>query len=201
MPISRAFRANIRAGIVSGLLLLLIIQPLLGSAWGLILRYGGALLAGLIDSQYYNASLGKRDWVPALFALWLMMVCASFGLSLVGLRLLPEEWTRRWAENRRRQRLAHPLRGRIRGVVLGSALTLGAMVIAGGILLDLQLNTSFDQRLNVITPAVPDQTVKELRAAWANMRSREDYLRINTQLEQLAKDHSVALPQPLPMAR
>jgi glycopeptide antibiotics resistance protein len=62
---------------------------------------------------------------------------------------------------------------------------------------DLQLNTSFNQRLTVVAAFVPEGTVKSLKADWAKMKSRKDYLALNAKMEQLAAEQHVSLPQVL----
>jgi len=60
---------------------------------------------------------------------------------------------------------------------------------------DLQLNTSFKQRITVLSPHISEQQEKELRAQWASMKSRKDYENINRALEDAAKNKEVKLPK------
>ena len=60
---------------------------------------------------------------------------------------------------------------------------------------DLQLNTSFDQRLTVLAPKLTELECKELRAQWASMGSRGDYEEIVSTMETLAEEKDVALPE------
>jgi hypothetical protein len=82
------------------------------------------------------------------------------------------------------------------GVFIGAECSV--VVLAAGMFVDLQLNTSFNQRLTVLAAVVPDETVKSLRADWAQMTSRKDYLALNTRIEQLASEKAVSLPKALP---
>jgi len=62
---------------------------------------------------------------------------------------------------------------------------------------DLQLNTSFQQRLKVLAPALSDLQMKEFEAAWASMQTRADFLAIQLRMERAATQHNIVLPKPL----
>ena len=57
-----------------------------------------------------------------------------------------------------------------------------------------QLNTSFNQRVAALAPRITDQQVKELRARWALMEKRSDYLSIVADMDKLAKETGSKLP-------
>ena len=59
---------------------------------------------------------------------------------------------------------------------------------------DLQLNTSFEQRLTILAPNINDLEFKEFEAAWALMQSRKDFEAINNRMENTAKKYGVILP-------
>ena len=62
---------------------------------------------------------------------------------------------------------------------------------------DLQLNTSFEQRLTVLNPAISEQEEEGLRATWASMRDRQDYLDLKGQMDRMAALNEIELPEPL----
>jgi hypothetical protein len=61
---------------------------------------------------------------------------------------------------------------------------------------ELRLNASFNQRLNAIMPYIDAAEEKRLKSAWALMRNRADYLRINAQIAKHAENVQIALPKP-----
>jgi hypothetical protein len=65
------------------------------------------------------------------------------------------------------------------------------------VFVDLQLNTSFQQRTTVLSPIISDVKFKELRAEWALMKNRNDYLKINKEMDDIAKNNGISLPEPL----
>ncbi len=58
----------------------------------------------------------------------------------------------------------------------------------------LELNSSFNQRLNVMLPYIPDNEVRVLKSLWASMRNRSDYMVIVSTMESLAASHDITLP-------
>ena len=60
---------------------------------------------------------------------------------------------------------------------------------------DLQLNASFQQRLTVLAPKIDEVEYRELQAVWAGMRSRADFVAVNTRMERLAEQHGIDLPK------
>ena len=62
---------------------------------------------------------------------------------------------------------------------------------------DLQLNASFDQRIKAITPYIELKEKELLISEWACMKTRQDYLNINIQIDNYAQDAGVSIPEPL----
>jgi hypothetical protein len=62
---------------------------------------------------------------------------------------------------------------------------------------NLQLDTSFRQRLTVLAPALSEMEIRQLEASWAGMRSQGDYNAIVARLEGIARARGVVLPKPL----
>lgn len=81
------------------------------------------------------------------------------------------------------------------GVAVLLVIGLGsATFIASYIYADLQLNASFEQRLQVLAPHVTEKEVKELRASWALMTTKAHYLSIKSKMELLASQANIQLP-------
>lgn len=55
--------------------------------------------------------------------------------------------------------------------------------------------SSFHQRLIILSPKISEQQMKELRAGWALMQNRSDYLRIMAQTDMFAKSNHIQLPE------
>jgi hypothetical protein len=190
------FRASVIASVIASLLVIIFVQPLLNFVWGVILWLGMHVFIGMLNQLYANAALGHRDWVVAFFA----MIALTLALMAPPTAFIVRLIRRRSIQNKRGE---HPPAEKTspwkRVVDIGMTVvgTVAISFMAASIYFDLQLNTSFDQRIAVLAPKVSDQTIKELRAQWALMESREDYLALEARLGQLAHDAGITLPKPL----
>jgi hypothetical protein len=179
--------------------------------WGLKPFTGWVLQAGtsnawtrLQNELFTNAALGTRDWLSVNMYLAVLYGFVMLFFYLIGIAL--GVGARKVTSGRIteigavRTGLSHGLAERV--VV---ALLAVLLVIVFGYLsklsflayADLQLNAAFNQRMSAIGPyiSVPDE--KQLRAAWALMKTRDDYLRINDTLENHANKANITLPHPL----
>lgn len=59
----------------------------------------------------------------------------------------------------------------------------------------LQLNTSFNQRLTVLSPDITDQKFKVFRAQWASMHGRVDFENLNREMDVIAMQKNITLPK------
>jgi hypothetical protein len=71
---------------------------------------------------------------------------------------------------------------------------LPVLIIAAGPAVSIRANSTFQRRLMALTPVITENDRKKLLGNWAMIKSKNDYLKINGQLEELAKKYSVALP-------
>lgn len=62
---------------------------------------------------------------------------------------------------------------------------------------DLQLNTSFNQRVTVLSPYIKDEEIKILKSEWALMKNRSDFEKIDKEVESLAIQYKISLPPKL----
>mgnify|MGYP003381899286 CR=1 FL=1 len=140
--------------------------------------------------MYENASLGSRNWVVAVAATIFLFLPINLLVVRLYFKLVKRRHTQADAKPRRLPEW------------LGAALALLFMVVSATvpsayIFTDLQLNASFDQRLTVLAPHITDQQVKELRAQWALMKSRDHHRAIQGQMQAYAAKASIHLPEPL----
>ena len=151
----------------------------------------------LQNEVFSNASLGTRDWLSV--ALYLFFLVALIGV-IVG--VVTGFVTKRIIKQRMETLLGRSLKvlQKILSVIL--AMSLAGILFIGVIVgflayVDLQLNASFNQRLAAIGPYIQDADEKVLRSAWALMRTRGDYVKINAIFEKHAKTAKITLPDPL----
>ncbi len=186
------FRKSVIASVISSVLVIILINPLLRLGWRVMVALGDTVYAGFTNYTYTNAALGQRNWVivQSLFifiGLLTGIMTAPFTNRLLN-RLLG-----RSDELREK----HKIRFAVIYVILlllWFTFCISFLVPAA---VDLQLNTSFQQRLTVLAAKIPEQEAKELKASWAMMRTRAHYKQIKNRMEALAVQHKVELPRPL----
>lgn len=190
----KIFWWNVVASVVASIIVIALIQPLLTLFWDFLSSTGSALLNRFVDKLYKGAALGNRNWVIAILAIALLYVPFTNALVVAAVRpLIKKKLQNKAGDSKTRSKtvlLATLVAVSIIGIVL-------ATIPAAFIYTDLQLNSSFNQRLQVLAPHLTDQQVKVLKASWASMTSKSDYLKIKNEMNRLADEAKIALPRPL----
>lgn len=196
---SRLFWITIGAGILSSVLFTWLLDPFTKWVWLVSVDSTNAWLTAIQDAAYSNAALGKREWVSALLFIYFATAMVAFPVGLLGAHVVERLLIGQFP---RFEHAARTLRRtyRILEVVVAVLILLTSFNLVRhcfDIYVDLQLNASFSQRLDVLAPHITSQQEKELRASWALMKSRRDYAAINRTIETLASAAAVPLPPPL----
>lgn len=58
----------------------------------------------------------------------------------------------------------------------------------------LDLRTTFNQRIDIISPYIEDIKVKKLKSQWASMKNKKDFEEINKSIEEIAITNNLVLP-------
>ena len=183
-------RKGVIASVIASLAVIVLIQPVLRLVWSTILSIASRYLQGYVDSIYSSAALGHRNYVDVLLLMYMYACIAGMATGLGSVL------------TQRVSRPEHPPKklGR-RHVVLywGLVVLFYVLAVATAVrpFADLQVNTSFQQRLKVLAPRITDLEMKELEAAWASMKGRADYDAITLKMESIAKQHGITLPERL----
>lgn len=190
----KLFRSSVIASVVASVIVIVLIQPFLLLLWGFLSSTGNDFLGWFVDRLYQNAALGNRNWIIALFAIIVLYVPFTNVIVLAIARPL----IRRASAQKKQDEKQGSLVGRTTTLIATSATGLVcATIIASYIYVDLQLNASFDQRLCALAPHLTDQQEEQLKASWAMMISKADYLKIKENMELYASQANVKLPDPL----
>ena len=62
---------------------------------------------------------------------------------------------------------------------------------------NLQLNTSFEQRLDILSPFISDSDEEVFRSSWGLMNTREDYINIFDDFKLISGENNIVLPDSL----
>lgn len=185
---------NVIAGVVASVVFLAFVQPILTLLWEILSSTSISVINTLVDLQYKNAALGQREWVVVFLAMLAIGVISGAMFTVLLLTTQTRDHSRvKLIEGTIQTFLTF----RVTRVLLAVLLLLSAPYVAISIFTDLQLNTSFNQRLTVLTPHITEHDAQVLRAEWASMNGRVDHKAITLKMEALAASAHVKLPAPL----
>ncbi|MDZ4404893.1 hypothetical protein [Prosthecobacter sp.] len=188
----RAFTINVASSIVASIVFVWLLEPTLKGIWHLLSISGTWIAAWLENRAFISAAKGKREWVSVLILSYILMgsVTVMFGRDLfltlrrrIPKKALTEEEAKRKTRN-------HRLRSVFNHVAFLICVFIGIFIP----FVDLQLTTSFYQRLDALAPYLEPQQEKMLRSQWALMKTRPDYENINHELDRLASKAGMNLP-------
>ena len=198
------WRKTIPLFVVSSIVAGVILQPI--GAWllRLLLSSSGNFYQSYVDALYSNAALGQRDWIDALFVIIGFIFLSSTAIALAIVRFVLNDIDPDDAHFSI-DKVPSPIRQMIepnritKGIFILMFFVAWLQILSTTVRVftDLQLNTSFEQRLTVLAPHIDDHEEEVIRANWAMMDSRSDYVDLNLLLETRAKEYLIELPEPL----
>ncbi|MEI8665567.1 hypothetical protein P4S81_12920 [Pseudoalteromonas sp. B28] len=210
----KTFVASILASIVASIIVIALIQPLLTIFWHYISGTGSEYFNSFVDGFYQNAALGRRNWVISILAIILIYIPFVVTITIVVAKLVARNYLDRISEDKSKLVARNYLdkisedksKTVVKRTIKKLIVFLFILVLAGlfistlissYIYTDMQLNTSFDQRLTVLKPHITVLQEEELKASWALMTSKNDYLVLNETMENYAKTYNIVLPREL----
>ncbi len=187
-------KRNIIVSVSSTILVLVFIKPILNLGWKFLSWCSTNFYQNFLNGVYKNAALGQRDWVSVI--LLSIVVSAVMGIS-IGTLIRPIFRKLQKIKEKKRDNIFRKIRRII--ICLSYIISIGLIFLliclAVFVYADLQLNTSFQQRLAVLCPKIGDLETKNLQASWALMESREDYENIILRMQELAEKNRIKLPK------
>jgi hypothetical protein len=188
----RVWNRPLVAGVISGIFVLVFIQPILSFLWRFLLSN----ITSLVNSACHQAALGYTD----VFSFWIMGTIISLSVGIVT-GFATGRVLRAYGKTRSAPRTLSPRLSAVLSVVFAIGATLSGTVQMTKYFVVMQLKASFYQRLAVLAPKISEQEHKEYLASWAAMRNEEDYRRIVESMEANAKKSGTTLPELLSGAR
>lgn len=180
------FKKEIMVGVIAAIIMTIFFEPIIRWLWGIISFIGQRTYSGFIDAIYRSAALGHRNYVDVLF--FFLVIGIGTAVPIV-LRIAQKGYLPR------PKKKFGPRYEKVSDIFLFAGLIISASIMMIGIFADLQLNSSFEQRLAVLAPVLSDLEYKQFKAEWAGMENREDFEAINKQMENMAQDRDVELPE------
>jgi hypothetical protein len=189
-------KRSVVVGLVSSALFLALIQPIMICVWHFLSSATPIWIEHYTYEFYQSAALGSRNWLEVVF---FGMGFAIFTGLVPG--LIIGTWRATTDRNDERRTIDEQAKRLKRAMILGIVTFIILALITFHFLLlafiDLQLTTSFNQRLTVLAPKISIQEEREFRASWASMQNKTDYDSINRQLEDTAAKTGIKLPKTL----
>lgn len=181
------FRKNLLVSIITSVLVIIFIEPLLKLSANGIMWLGENISASFTKSVYTSAALGFREkfsfiQLSIFFAAVIGFIAGVESSKILKTKIVIQK------------EVAKSQIRKILSACLASLTILIVIYLMAGNFIELQLNTSFNQRLSVLSAKITDQQVKDLRAAWALMENRSDYEKLTTEMNSLAQEHHIKLP-------
>ena len=190
MNIDPTLRKSIIASIIASVLVIIFVKPIMNLIWGFMSWIGVNVYEGYIDTIYSNAALGQRDWVSVTIFSFIVALLLGVITGAVTMVVLRERILKIKKKQHKNAIISKSLH-----IIFGLAFLIALLLLLTSVYTDLQLNTSFQQRLTVLAPKISDQQYKSLNASWALMQSRTDYFDIVSEMERLADMHKIELPK------
>lgn len=181
------FKKEVYVSVIVTILTIIFIDPILKFIWSGMVLFGTNTYQGFLDSMYKSASLGDRNHVVVL--IWMSVCSLIMGVAAGSITRITTEKPISFEKINKRPKLKKALLLSFFAIAI-----LSALLSVTSVFVDLQLNTSFQQRLTVLAPKIPEQEYKELLASWASMENREDFELIVSRMETLAEHNNIKLP-------
>ncbi len=214
-----SIRKGVIASVIASLVVIIFITPFLNLIWGALTNGGLWIQKVYVNSIFESAALGDRNWLDVVFYLYFfsalvgVMVISTLKISRERSKLsrkidglddkdnldvkqktekeIKEEIAKVKEMFRKGKWKVFKLYGLILLVLVSSASSYFRAFA------DLQLNTTFKQRINIVAPHINEQEEEELYSQWALMKSRQDYEIINKKFDEIATKVNIKLPKPL----
>ena len=199
----KVFLVSVTSSIIASIAFAWLLDPVTRWIWHTASDSAWSWFVNLQAAAFRNAALGKREWLStALFIYVFTLVVIVLYTSPIGIGcgVLFGRLLRQKATDRTRQLIrgrVAPLTLVILSILMALSLTYAFGKIAFLAYVDLQLNASFSQRVDALSPYIDPMEERRLRSQWALMKSRADYEQINRRLDELATGANIQLPEPL----
>jgi hypothetical protein len=211
-------KKSIIVSVIASMVFLVFIQPIMTFIWDILKRISLSTSDWLTNGMYKNAALGQRNWIDFILLTAIVLIAAIY-VSRVFLKVTllakKESSNAKLKLMEMTEAVAHlkseKTKNKNNVLKMHNVLTLVArfnwlmiplfvipiLYLTFNAYADLQLNTSFNQRLNVLAPYIDDHDIKLLRSKWASMENRKDFDYVNQYMEKLASEKKVVLPKKL----
>jgi len=215
MDKDKSIRKGIIASIIASVIFMIILEPLMKLFWTFLNTTTNHLYTSYLNSIFTNAAIGHRNHID--FMTYYFETVLIFGVLFITLikakSIIEKPIDKKHISNLKSKEEFEQEISSIKLRLLKIIKTLRVLFYSGLLLgfifllimisslfkeyANLQLNSTFYQRINALAPYIEDKQQKIFISKWALMKSKEDYLEIKLSLENIAKENNVKLPDEL----
>jgi hypothetical protein len=181
---------SLRNGVIVSVVVLYLVEPAMKLAVEIIPQSGGRFYRLVWDRAAMQASIGGDYLGFATFAILFSAIVGAF-MGRFGAGAVFRRKGRKSVDSTL-------VRWEKRFVVL--LMLMVGPIAATTLLVDFaaqQMELSFDRRITVLAPAITEDSEEMLRARFADLSGRADYQSLNDEMNRLAVETGVNLPDPL----
>ena len=198
----RDLKMNFWVNIVASIAFVFILQPIADKTWVFVNSSSSQFIVKITSSIYQNAALGTRNWLDFMLFTALLLVIVGY-LYFSTNKFNPfNKFIDQFIGDRAAKMSEKSKKGYL--LFLDTILTIafiGLLFTTSKIWFDayadLQMNTSFNQKLTAIAPFIDELEEEKLKSRWSLMSNRDDYLNINETIDSLAILNKIVLPKNL----
>ncbi len=188
-------RINIIGGIISSAIFLILFQPILNWLNKILLNFLANSFSGLIDFLYSKAARSQVNTINLTLLGLLAGILLGLLIAFILVILLKK------SRNRFKEKLFAMEESKQKKVLLIMFLIAAVLAVFPvnfsyfTEFVNVEMNTSFNQRLTIIAPYITEQEEEQIRADWASMETRLHYAAINSKIESIAIQNKITLPK------
>jgi hypothetical protein len=185
---------SLRNGVVVSVIVLYLVEPAMKVAVDLAPTFGGRFYRLVWDRAAIQAAIGGDYLGFATFAILFAAIVGAF----MGRFGAGAAFPRLFGRKGRKSTDSTWVRWEKRLVMM--LMLLVGPIAATTLLVDFaaqQMQLSFDRRITVLAPAITEDSEELLRARFADLAGRADYQSLNDEMNRLARESGVILPEPL----
>jgi hypothetical protein len=185
---------NLRNGVIVSVVMLYLIEPAMRLAVNNLPQFGGQFYQMVWDRAAMQASIGGDYMDFAMFAILFSAIVGAF----IGRFGAGAAFPRLFGRKGRKTVDSTWVRWEKRFVIV--LMMLVGPIAGTTLLIDFaaqQMKLSFDRRITVLAPAITEESEEVLRARFADLSDRADYQSLNDDMNRLANETRIHLPEPL----
>lgn len=199
MTIDRNIKVGVIASIIATIIFIYLLDPIMRLFGFFLFDLGSSIFRAYIDRLFEQAALMVAP-DPAFYLYMCFLLFIGFAMISTTVLIFVKNNTNKpeeISESRKARRKLLLLWIPWINFILTLLVCVFLLTSLNSTLFQLRIVSSFNQHLTAISPYISQQEINILRSQWTQMRSEDDYKIIYSQLNSIAKQNHVRLPENL----